>query len=204
MLFEAIPGGPLEPITSAPYDDDSAVFEALMIDLLCQYAPGVHARLDRSQPAITGAMDVLQGAVTPTVRQPYCEIAPGRFALALGDAYVTNDPIGGQGANLGSASAAVLADAICQDVAYDEWFCRGAAQKLWAVAEPVTHFNNSLFGAPRPHVAAILGTASTLQPVADAFINNFAYPAAMWQAIATPARAATFLANAGAPPSDLA
>jgi 2-polyprenyl-6-methoxyphenol hydroxylase-like FAD-dependent oxidoreductase len=201
VLFEAIPGGPLEPITRATYEDDLAAFEALMIDLLRTYAPDVHARIDRSQPVITGATDVLQGAITPTVRRPYCEIAPGRYAVAVGDAYVTNDPIAGQGANLGSASAAVLAEAICQDVAYDEWFCQEAARKLWAVAEPVTNFSNSLFVAPPPHVEAILGAASELQPVADAFINGFAHPAAMWRAIATPARAAAFLANAGAPPS---
>jgi 2-polyprenyl-6-methoxyphenol hydroxylase-like FAD-dependent oxidoreductase len=62
---------------------------------------------------------------------------------------VTNDPVGGQGANLGSASAALLAEAICQDVVYDEWFCREAAGKLWALAEPVTNFSDSLMVEPR-------------------------------------------------------
>jgi 2-polyprenyl-6-methoxyphenol hydroxylase-like FAD-dependent oxidoreductase len=117
---------------------------------------------------------------------------------------VTNDPIGGQGANLASASAAVLAEAICQDVAYDEWFCRGATRKLWAIAEPVANFSNSLLAAPPPHVEVILGAASQLQPVADAFCNNFADPAAMWRAIATPARAAAFLTNTGTPSSYVA
>jgi hypothetical protein len=36
----------------------------------------VHARIDPVQFAVTGAMDVLQGAITPTVRRPYCEVAP--------------------------------------------------------------------------------------------------------------------------------
>jgi hypothetical protein len=58
-----------------------------MIDLLREYAPSVHARIDRSQRLTAGAIDVLRGAVTPTVRQPYCEIAPGRFAIAVGDAW---------------------------------------------------------------------------------------------------------------------
>ena len=199
VAFESVPGGPLEPITRASYDEDPAAFEALMIDLLRRYAPSVHERVDR-EFAVTGSIDVLQGAITPTVRRPYCEISPGRFVMAVGDAYVANDPVGGQGANLGSASAAVLAEAISQDVAFDEWFCRDAARKMWSVAEPVTNFNNSLLVPPKPHVEAILGAANEHQSVADAFCSNWAYPADMWRSIATPERAAAFLAAAGAPP----
>jgi 2-polyprenyl-6-methoxyphenol hydroxylase-like FAD-dependent oxidoreductase len=199
--FEAIPGGPLEPINRVRYDDDPAAFERLALDLLEQYAPTVYERIDRSEFEITGPLDMMQGAVTPTVRRPYCEVAPGRFVVAVGDAYVANDPICGQGANLGSTTAAVLAQAICRDVAYDEWFCRGLERKLWAVAEPVTNFNNSFLVPPQPHVEMVLGAATQHQPIADAFCNNFANPAAMWQAIATPDRAAAFLASAVAAPA---
>jgi 2-polyprenyl-6-methoxyphenol hydroxylase-like FAD-dependent oxidoreductase len=147
---------------------------------------------------VTDSRDILQGALTPVVRKPYCEVAPGRFVVAVGDAYVTNDPIVGQGANLGSLSAAVLAEAICEDVAYDEWFCRSLERRLWACAEPVVNFSNALLEPPPPHVEAILGAAWQSQSVADAFIDNFAHPDDMWRAIATLERAATFLAAAGA------
>jgi 2-polyprenyl-6-methoxyphenol hydroxylase-like FAD-dependent oxidoreductase len=199
VALESIPGGPLEPMTQASYDEDPAAFEALMVDLLRQYAPSVHERVDRAEFAVTGSMDVLQGAVTPTVRRPYCEVAPGRFVVAVGDAFVANDPVGGQGANLASATAAVLAEAITRDVAFDEWFCRTVARDMWAVAEPVTNFNNTLLQPPQPHVEAILGAANEHQSVADAFVGRWAHPADMWRAIATPERAAAFLAAAGAP-----
>ena len=81
----------------------------------------------------------------------YCEVAPGRFVVAVGDAHVTNGPIYGQGANLASNSAAVLAEAICEDVAYDEWFCRGLAQKLWAVAGRRPSELRSQHGRGPPH-----------------------------------------------------
>jgi len=204
VAFESVPGGPLEPITRASYAEDPAAFEALMIDLLRQYAPSVHERIDRAEFAVTGPRDVLQGAITPTVRRPYCEVAPGHFVMAVGDAFVANDPVGGQGANLASASAAVLADAISQDVAFDEWFCRSVARDMWAVAEPVTNFNNSLLLPPEPHVEAILGAASQHQSVADAFCDKWAHPADMWRAIATPDRAAAFPAAAGAPAMPIA
>lgn len=202
--FEAVPGGPLEPLAHASYEADPAAFDALVIETLRRFAPTVHERVDRSAFGVAGPLDILQGAITPVVRRPYCEVAPGKFVVAVGDAHVTNDPVCGQGANLGSATAAVLADAICQDVAYDEWFCRGVARRMWAVAEPVTNFNNTFLLPPPPHVEEILGAAAARQDVADAFANNFADPAAMWRAIATPERAAAFLAGFGLPAAALA
>jgi hypothetical protein len=196
ILVEAIPGGPLEAIARTPYADDPRAFDALALDLIRRYAPALHARIDPAEFGVTDARDILQGALTPVVRRPYAEIAPGRFAVAIGDAYVTNDPIAGQGANLGSACAAVVADAILQDVAYDEWFCRGLSRRMWAAAEPVVQFSNALLAPPPPHVEQILGAAWQDAAVADAFVDNFAHPDAMWRAIATPERAAAFLASA--------
>jgi len=196
---EAIPGGPLEPLVDLRYDEDPAAFEALVLDLLRRHAPRTYERIDHAAFAVTGPTDILQGAIVPTVRKPYCEVAPGRFVVAVGDAYVANDPVGGQGANLGSRSAAVMAEAILRDVAYDEWFCRGLARDLWAAAEPVVRFNNAFLAPPPPHLEAILGAAMAHQPVADAFVNLWADPAGMWRTIATPERAAAFVARAAAP-----
>jgi hypothetical protein len=199
ILFEALPGGELEAIARTPYADDPQAFDALALKLVERYAPALHARIDPAEFGVADPRDILQGALTPVVRRSYCEVAPGRFVVAVGDAYVTNDPIGGQGANLGSACAAVVARAICQDVAYDEWFCRALARDMWALAEPVVHFNNALLAPPPPHVQAILGAAWQDQSVADAFANNFAHPDAMWRAIATPERAQAFLASTSSP-----
>jgi 2-polyprenyl-6-methoxyphenol hydroxylase-like FAD-dependent oxidoreductase len=204
IAFESVPGGPMEAITRASYDEDPAAFEALMVDLLRRYAPTVHERVDHAEFAVTGSMDVLQGAITPTVRRPYCEVAPGRFVMAIGDAFVTNDPLGAQGANLASATAAVVAEAISQDVAFDEVFCRAVARKMWAVAEPVTNFNNSLLLPPKPHVEAIYRAANQDPTVADAFCAKWAYPAEMWAVAATPDGAAAFLAAANAAPLPIA
>ncbi len=198
ILVEAVAGGPFEELTRTARADDPASFDALALALLQAHAPDVAARVDASAFATTGPRDVLQGALTPTVRRPYCEVAPGRFVVAVGDAYVTNDPICAQGANLGSATAALVARAICRDVAFDEWFCRGLERDLWALAEPSTCFTNTMLAPPPPHLQAILGTATQVQPVADAFVANFADPAAMWSAIATPERVAAFLAGATA------
>ena len=204
MTMESVPGGPMEALARMRYDDDPAAFDALGLDLLRRYAPTVYERVDHAAFGLTGPLDVLQGALTPTVRRPFCEVTPGRFVVAVGDAYVLNDPIAGQGANLGSRSAAILAEAICRDVAFDEWFCRGVARDMWAAAEPVTNFTNSFFSPPAPHVNEILAAATAQQSVADAFANLYADPVAAWRALATADRAAAFLAAHDAPPSAIA
>jgi 2-polyprenyl-6-methoxyphenol hydroxylase-like FAD-dependent oxidoreductase len=204
ICVEAVPGGPLEQIVDTRYDEDPAAFETLVLALLARHAPRTHARIDRTAFRVTDPLDILQGAIVPTVRKPYCEVAPGRFVVAVGDAYVANDPVGGQGANLGSRSAAVLAEAIQRDVAYDEWFCRGLARDLWAAAEPVVRFNNAFLAPPPPHVESILGAAMAQQSVADAFVNLYADPAGMWRTIATPERTAAFIARHAQAPATMA
>ena len=199
LTIEAIPGGPLERIVDTRYDADPGAFENLVLDLLSRHAPSAYARVDRAAFRVTDPRDVLQGAIVPTVRKPYCEVAPGKFVVAVGDAYVANDPVGGQGANLGSRSAEILSEAIQRDVAYDEWFCRSLARDLWVAAEPVVRFNNAFLAPPPPHLEGLLGAAMMDQAVADAFCNLWAAPADMWRTIATPERAAAFVAKFGAP-----
>ncbi len=49
----------------------------------------------------------------------------------------------------------------------------------------------------RAHVGAILEAARHDAAVADAFADNFGHPEEMWRSIATPERAAAFLARTG-------
>ena len=113
--------------------------------------------------------------------------------MAVGDAWVVNDPITGQGANLGSHCAWVLADAILADVVYDELFCRQVEERMWEMAGPVTDWSNAFLQPPADHVLELLGAATADKAVADALIGGFADPQAMWRRLATPDRAAAFL-----------
>jgi hypothetical protein len=56
-----------------------------------------------------------------------------------------------------------------------------------------------MLAPPPPHVEAILGAAWQDEAVADAFVDKFAHPDAMWRAIATPERGAALLANVASP-----
>jgi Styrene monooxygenase A putative substrate binding domain len=195
VLVEAIPGGPLEAITELAYVSSPERFAAAMSAIVREHAPTVHARISPASFRLTGPLDVFQGAITPTVRRGSCELGGGRFAVALGDAWVVNDPIAGQGANLGSACAERLAELIVEQRRYDDAFCAVVDRELWAIAEPVCWWSNSMLTPAPAHVAAVLEAASKDQAVADAFIANFAAPAAMHAALCTEQAARTFLAS---------
>jgi len=202
VLIEAVPGGPLAPVADRRRVADRPAFERLVLHLVRQYAPALAERVAGPAFHVTGPRDLFHGAVTPTVNRTWREVAPGRFLLALGDAWVVNDPITGQGANLGSGCAAVLADLISDHNTYDERFCREADRRMWSLAEPVCQFTNAMLEPPPPHVLDILAAASEHQAVADAFTTNFADPTSMWAALGTESGATSFITAAlaqGAP-----
>jgi 2-polyprenyl-6-methoxyphenol hydroxylase-like FAD-dependent oxidoreductase len=193
ILFEGIPGGPFDGLVHRAYTDDPSGFEAEVLRLLQEHAPSIYGRVDPTGFGLTRPSDLLQGAITPTVREAWASLDDGRFAVAIGDAWVVNDPIVGQGANLGSHCAGVLADAIVEDLAFDELFCRRVERRMWDMAEAVTQWTNAFLRPPPPHVVDVLGAATADKVVADALVEGFADPQAMWRRVATPDRVAAFL-----------
>ena len=193
IVIEAIPGGPLERLSHLDYDEAPAEFERTLLDLLAEHAPLLRQRIDAAEFGLARPVDLLQGGITPTVRRGYAQLSGDRYALALGDAWVLNDPIAGQGANLGSACAFTLAELISAGGPFDEEFCRRAEKELWRLAEPVVAWSNSALGPPPDNVLDILRAATADQLIADAFIDNFNDPAAMWKVMRSADNTGTWL-----------
>jgi 2-polyprenyl-6-methoxyphenol hydroxylase-like FAD-dependent oxidoreductase len=181
MVIEALLGGPLEPLSQLDYNETPAEFERRLLELLAEHAPPLRQRIDAAEFGLARPIDLLQGGITPTVRKGWAQLSGGRCALALGDAWVLNDPIAGQGANLGSACAFALAELISAGGPFGEEFCRRAEKELWRLAEPIVSWSNAALGPPQDNVLDILRAATADQRIADAFIDNFDDPAAMWQ-----------------------
>lgn len=195
VLVEAVPGGPLEVLRHLRYADDPAGFERTLLRLLAEHAPSIRERVDTGQFGLTRPADLLQGAITPTVRRGWARLEADRFAVAVGDAWVVNDPIVGQGANLGSHCAWTLGEAILAAESYDEAFCRRVEQEMWAYARCVTGFTNTFLLPPPAHVGELLAAAAADRRVADDLADSFADPPAMWRAIASPEGARRFVAG---------
>lgn len=197
ITFEAIPGGPwADAVRQKEVFEDDEKCAATVLDLLRSARSEILDRVDVSTFSLTRPLDLLQGSIVPTVRTPWTNVSKNgksRFVVAVGDAAVINDPVTGQGANLGSASAWELGRAILSDRVYDERFCRRWEQTSWSVAQDVTAWTNAALGAPPPHVLEFFSAAAELQPLADAFLDNFDDPTAMWNALATPQRAEEFV-----------
>jgi hypothetical protein len=133
------------------YDDDPRKFEVTILDLLRKYAPAIYDRVNLNEFGVTRSEDVLQGAITPTVRKGYSALGNGKFAIALGDIHMLQDPVIAQGANMASRCAWVLGEALLQDSAVDEAFCHNMEQRLWEAGRAATEWTNMTLQPPPPY-----------------------------------------------------
>ncbi len=112
LLFESIPGGDLEMLADLRYDEDPQSFRQVILTKLEEHYPATFERVDTAAFDATRPQDVLQGALTPHVRQDYTRLSNGKYALAMGDVHTLVDPLMGQGANSASYSAWTVGEAI--------------------------------------------------------------------------------------------
>jgi 2-polyprenyl-6-methoxyphenol hydroxylase-like FAD-dependent oxidoreductase len=184
IAIEALPDGPLAGVVDTEAVDGA--IERAMLDATEVFAPSIRERIDGNEFALARPEDLLQGRLIPVVRRNWVPVADGRFAIAIGDAWILNDPIAAQGANLGSRCAFVLGAAIARGGPYDERFCRRAEHELWTIAQPPTILTNALLAPPAAHVIDILGRATQEQELADRFVSGFGDPEAMLELLAPP------------------
>jgi len=195
LAFEAVPGGPLEAVSHIDTDADPRGFYRDVLALVAEFAPWLRERIDTAEFALIAPGEVAQGGITPVVRRGWAASSDGTCALAIGDAWITNDPLTAQGANLGSWEAFALADLVVDaDGPLDAEFCRRASDRMWSYARHVVDWSTAFLGPPPPHVVGLLVKAAEDRRVADGFVNNFNDPVAMWRALSSPDGMESFLA----------
>lgn len=200
LLFECIPGGDTEILVDMPYDEDPAAFERTVLEKTRQHFGWVRQRIDTSAFSMLGPKDILQGALTPVVREDYVQLASGKYALAMGDTHVVVDPIIGQGANSASYSAWKVGERIVTDLAFDERFCRSVARAREERVMGISDWTNIMLNPPA-HVQELLGAMAGNRALCDAFSGNWDRPERNLEALATPERARAFMERhtAGSP-----
>lgn len=189
LVMENIAGGELEVLAKAKYSEDRRAFLDLLLDKLRKHYPDCAERVDeRRFDLANGPLDILQGGVTPTVRKSFAPLDSGKIAVALGDVHAVVDPLLGQGGNIASYSAAVLADEIVAQDVYDERFVErldlrrqdrvlGAMRWTNYMLEHLAHGSTTL--------QRFIGLVSEHRVLADAFTDNFNYPERQWDCFAT-------------------
>jgi 2-polyprenyl-6-methoxyphenol hydroxylase-like FAD-dependent oxidoreductase len=194
LLFESVPGGDYESLVDTRYDDDPDAYNALVLEKLEKHFPACYERVDTGAFGLMGPADIIQGAITPTVREDYAKLSNGKMALAMGDVHVIVDPVNGQGANSASYSAWTIGQAIVDDYGLDEQFCRRVAREREAFVHGVSDWTNMILN-PEPHVVELLMAMSQSKPLCDRYTQNFNHPDRQWAALATPERTAAFMAR---------
>jgi 2-polyprenyl-6-methoxyphenol hydroxylase-like FAD-dependent oxidoreductase len=194
ILLECVPGGDLEALARTPYADDPAAFESLLLEKLKVHAPRVFERVDRASFGLVDASSILQGALTPTVRQGYAALDDATYAIAVGDAHVVIDPVCGLGANAASLSAFALGEAIAEGGPFDEAFCtRVDERRLPGV---LAHFDFTNFMlAPQAQLGDVMGAMSQNPALSDDFTENFTDPARQLEHLASSEAAAAYIAS---------
>ncbi len=197
LLFENIPGGELEVLADTRFEDDPAAFNRLVLEKLRAHYPEVVERLDEAEFGLGGERDIIQGALTPTVREDYTRLDNGRYALAVGDVHTVVDPMMGQGANAASYSAWITGEEILADHAYDERFCRRVARRREGLVMGVSDWTNLMLNPP-PHVLEFIGAMSQDKELCDEFTSNFNDPEKQVDVLSTPERTQAYLARRAA------
>lgn len=194
VLFECIPGADLEVVARTPYEDDPKGYERIVLEKLRTHAAAVFERIDLPAFALTGPTDILQGAVTPTVRESHTRLDDGTYAIALGDAHVVMDPVVGLGANAASFAAWILGEAIAEGGPFDEQFCQTVDERR--LPGVLAHFDFTNFMlAPAPHLLELLGAMSQNLALANDFTDGFTEPIRQWANLETPDATAAYIAS---------
>ena len=194
LLFECMPGGPMEQIALTPYADDPAAHDKLVLETILQHAPHVADRVDESSFGVVDPTSILQGAIVPTVRQSFAKLN-GTYAIAVGDAHMVLDPVIGLGGNCASIGAFALGKTILEGGPFDEPFCRKVDERR--LPDILAHFDftNVMLQPPPPHVLEVLGAMSQNRALCDDFTENFTDPQRQLENLATPETAAAYVAR---------
>jgi 2-polyprenyl-6-methoxyphenol hydroxylase-like FAD-dependent oxidoreductase len=182
MGFEARIGTPMDRFEACKTGDDVVAAGKALIRELMPWEAAWAQDIELADPN-----GWLVGAITPTVREPVGRLPSGRVVMPLGDAVMSLDPIGAQGANLGSklvrhVVAEIAAD---PDATFDAAWMTRTFEAFWADhGAPTVAFNNLLL-EPMTSAGKLLmisqygsdGLSDTpKQRIADALIENFVDP----------------------------
>jgi hypothetical protein len=165
---------------------DRAGFRAALLRKLEHLHPAIHKHIDTSRFELQAPNDLARAAVTPMVRQPYAHLGDGKYAIALGDVHVTVDPMLAQGANIGSYSAFVLADAIEEAEAFDLRFCQDVERCREARVLGASRWTNAFLQPADDARIELMIAMSQDRQLAEEYFENFSRPDKQWERVCSP------------------
>lgn len=192
LVIENHIGGDLEILARTKYDENPRAFLDLLLAKLRKHYPTLAERIDETEfDLANGPLDILQGGVTPTVRNTHVRLDDGRLAVALGDVHAVVDPVLGQGANMASYAAFMLGEEIVRNDVFDDRFIERVNQRRMDRVICATRWTNYMLKNLQgltPSLLQFIGEISQDRKLADRFTDNFNYPERQWDCFASEAR----------------
>jgi 2-polyprenyl-6-methoxyphenol hydroxylase-like FAD-dependent oxidoreductase len=206
LVMENHIGGDLECLAKIKYEDDREAFLALMLEKLKTHYPDCYARIDLDQFDVAeSGLDILQGGVTPTVRHSHIVLDNGKLAVALGDVQAVVDPVLGQGANMASHAAVILAEEIVKQDIFDTRFMEKVDlrrnDRVHSGMRWTNYILNAL-GTLSPDILQFIVAIAQNPALADEFTENFNFPEKQWDCFASSQRVQDWLASRLSPQAD--
>lgn len=188
LLMENVPDGPMAHLASVRYDEDPRGFLQAVLDALEEHHPGIYDRIDQGSFDLCQPHDLLQGGVVPTVRKSAIAFDDGKFALSIGDVHCTVDPVNGQGANIASYSAFVVAQEILDAPVLDARFVERVENARSDRILGAARWTNLMMAPPSDEMQMLLGAMSQNRALCDEFTRNFNEPEKQWERLSSPDR----------------
>jgi hypothetical protein len=192
VLFECIPGGPMD-----VFDEATTASELLAKakEMIRTYLPWRYPAFANAEVIADNAF--LKGAFTPVVRKPVVQLNSTAAVLGVGDTVILNDPIVGQGGNNASKMANVYAKAIIArgNEPFDvEWMIQ-TFEEFWNYSKYVNRFSDIFLAPAQPHVIEVLGAATQNPEIASDFVNGFNHPPSIFPWLDDAEEAKKYLAS---------
>ncbi|MBY8861990.1 monooxygenase [Nocardia sp. CA2R105] len=191
LVFENHPGSDLEILTHTRYEENPQAFRDLMLDKLRKHYPITARRINEDEFDVANSeLDLLQGAVVPTVRHGHIKLNNGKTAILLGDAHATVDPVLGQGGNMASYAAHVLGQEILATESFDNRFFEQVDARRAGRVLGATRWTNYMLKNLREmpnEFVEFLGAVALDRTLADKFTDNFNRPETQWDIFSSPA-----------------
>ncbi|WP_187971815.1 styrene monooxygenase subunit StyA [Aquibium microcysteis] len=188
LLMENVPGGEMAGLASLNHDADPAAFRQTILDTLEKHHPHTYDRIDTHRFGLAQPLDLLQGAVVPTVRRSAVAFDGDRFAIALGDVHAVVDPLMGQGANMASFAAFELGKAIVEAVAFDARFVEAVDRARENRVLAASSWTNLMLRPPSEAMGRLIFSMAQDRALCDEFTDNFNYPERQWDRLASDRR----------------
>ncbi len=190
MVFEGVPGGPLDCWRDIKTPQDHLAQSRKLLDT---FLPWEAERARHVE--LTDANGILAGSFAPTIRKPVLTLPSGKLVFGLGDAVTVNDPITGQGANNATKAAKVYLDAILArgEQEFSRAWMEQTFERFWDYANLVVGWTNSMLLPPPPHLLNLLGAAGQCPPIASAIANGFDHPPSFFPWWSDPAACERFI-----------